>query len=78
MTNSFPIKSEMYLHSGKDDNAYHLETLMKEKDVVFDEDAQRAFLYAGYEVELNILINQNGFAYATHVNGVKLEQPVKI
>ncbi len=36
------------------------------------------FIYTGYEVEINIEIDNTGQAWATHVQGVKLERKVKV
>ena len=36
------------------------------------------FIYTGYEVRIDIEIDNNGQAWATYVQGVKLERKVKI
>lgn len=78
MSDVFPIKQKIYLHRSKEDNYYLMGEIEDNHGDVLDDDAQRTLAYMGYEVSMNVLINQNGKTYATHLNGVKLEQPVEI
>lgn len=67
------IYTKLYLNRSKDDNWYEAQKLG------LSEEAARNFAYCGYEVELEITIDpETGETYATHVKGVKLEQPIKL
>lgn len=67
------IESTLYLHSNKEDNYQHLID-----DGVPDEIARR-FFYMGCEVKIDVQLDPDtGIAYATHLNGVELEHPVKV
>lgn len=68
----FPIITDVYLHRDKDTGYMQAESLG------LDEEQSKMFAYAGYEVKITVKVNQNGKAYATHLNDVKLEKAVQI
>lgn len=70
----YPIKHKLYLHSGKEDGMEDAEEL----GFARDSDAYDNFCRLGYEVTFDILVNEDGTAQATHVNGVALTTPVDI
>jgi hypothetical protein len=67
--------SKFYLNSNKETscdsfiNAFELEE---------ESEAVNTAKYAGYEVAFDGYWTENGEYFATHVNGVKLERPVKL
>lgn len=73
------VKRKYYLHGpGKDGN---WEALEEDEDLMslkMSEEAKRTYIYTGYEVELDVEVYRNGEVYATHVNKVKLEKPIRI
>lgn len=66
------MKTKFYLHGSKDSNRDLGESLGLTASQI------KNFAYAGYEVEFDIEIGNDGQAFATHVNRVALTKMVKI
>jgi hypothetical protein len=63
---------KIYLHSSKEEMRDNGEELgLTEKQL-------EKFIYTGYEVSLDIEVDETGTAWATHCMGVKLEKKVKV
>jgi hypothetical protein len=69
---TYPIKHKLYLHSCKDD-LYHEASQLK----LTDEQTQN-FRGFGYEVEFDVLIQEDGTVITTHVAGVALATPTEL
>ena len=68
----FPKKTKFYTHSSKESNYEQGEELG------LSESSLAKFVYAGYELTIDIEVEENGEAYATHFEGVELPRKVKI
>jgi len=68
----YPIKTKFYLHSSKEDN-WNQAAELKLNDA-----AQGTFAYTGLEVTLDIEIDEQGMAKATHINDIPISQPVDL
>lgn len=68
----FPIATKFYAHSDKESGYSQAEELGLEGE------AARTFSRTGYEVTFDILVQEDGTAMATHVNGTALTAPVEI
>jgi hypothetical protein len=66
------IKAKIYLHGTKEDMWDQGEELKLTKSQL------QEFIYTGYEVGIDIEVDNTGQAWATHLQGVKLERKVKI
>jgi hypothetical protein len=67
------IKAKFYAHSDKDSNFSQAEELGLRGE------AFNTFRYCGYEIEFDIEIDDiTGETHATHVGGIKLEQPLQM
>ena len=66
------IKTKLYCHSSKD------SMWAQGEELGLSDEALSNFIYTMYEVEFDVEIDENGYVYATHVNGMKLESPVGI
>jgi len=66
------LKTILYLSSSKD--------TMEDQDekLGLSDEAMSNFVYTMCEVEFDVEVDEFGNAYATHLNGVKLERPVRI
>lgn len=68
----YPIKTEVYVH-GCDDSMY-----ADGKELGLSEKQLENFFRTAYEVKFTVLVDEEGFAKATHVNDVELKEPVLI
>ena len=68
----YPIKSKIYFHSSKEDMWYLGEGLG------LSEQQLDNFRYTGYEISVDIEIDNRGSAKATHFNGTKLKEKISI
>lgn len=66
------LKTKLYCHSNKE-SMYD-----KGEELGLSDEALDNFIYTMYEVEFDVEIDESGNAYATHLNGVKLERPVEL
>lgn len=66
------IKTKIYLHTSKEDMYYDGEELG------LSEEQLQNFMYVGYEIAVDIEIDEEGRAKATHVEGVELKEKVSI
>jgi len=78
----FPLKTIIYVHRDKESN-YDLAEDLKcvtnyEKLTSKEELFMDNFRNIGYEIALEIIIQEDGTVKATSVNGVDLEGPVSI
>ena len=66
-------KTNVFLHSDK-------ETMWnKGEELGLDGKALEKFMYTGYEVKIEVEVDiKTGEAFATYIQGVKLETPVKV
>jgi hypothetical protein len=69
---TYPIKHKMYLHSDKEENIW------EGKELGLTEDQIRNFRGFGYEVEFDVLIQEDGTVITTHVAGVALATPTEL
>jgi hypothetical protein len=72
------VKMKYYLHGGKEDNWEMLEENEQLLSLQLNENAKREYVYTGYEVDFDVEVFRDGKVFATHVNGVELEKPVRI
>lgn len=68
----FPLSTKIIIHRD-DEVAFEQGERLKLNDAQME-----AFRYTGYEVELDVLVQEDGTALATHINGVKITEPVSI
>lgn len=66
--------TKFYVHGSKDSNWDMASELGKDTDEQFMEN----FRYAALEVEFDVEITNDGEVYATHVNGIRIQQRVRI
>ena len=67
------IRTNLYLHTNKE-GMYEMGG-----EIGLEGPAQDDFRYVGYEVDVRIVVDEDtGEALATHLNGSKLEKPVKV
>ncbi len=64
--------AKIYLHSTKESMWEQGEELKLTKSQL------QEFIYTGCEVSIEIEIDNNGQAWATHLQGVKLERKVRV
>lgn len=68
----WPVTTKLYLHSDKE-SSYDVG-----RRAGLSKEAANEFKYAGYEIGFDIVINEDGSSYATHVGGIQLEARLKI
>jgi hypothetical protein len=68
----WPKKAKLYLHADSENNHEIAE------EIGLSEKATETFHYACYEVEMDVLINQDGTAVLTHVGKIPLNTPLKV
>lgn len=68
----YPKKDKFYVHSSKESNLEQGEELGLSKDALYK------FIYTKYEIDIDIEVEENGQAYATHFMGVKLPERIKV
>lgn len=72
LENRKPKKTRIYLHRDKESN-WELQ-----KDLNLTDKQMENARYIGYEISVDIEIDKNGNAFATHFSGVKLPHKVQI
>ena len=71
------VAIKLYVHRDKDSNWSKLEEDPVLRDAELSEKAMETFVYAGYEVELDCVVNvKTGEVMIHKVGGVALESPV--
>jgi hypothetical protein len=68
------INTKFYVHGSKESNWDMASELGKDTDEQFMEN----FRFAGYEVEFDVEITDQGEVFATHINGVRISRRVQI
>lgn len=65
-------ETKIYVHSSKE-SMYD-----KGEQLGLNEKQLQEFIYTAYEVEIGIQVDEDGIAWATHLQGVPLETRVRI
>ena len=71
----FPIKTTEYLNGGKTGESDLFDDLQEEGWT--EQQLESVPRYLVYELELEVEITEDGDTYITHVQGQKLETPIK-
>lgn len=68
----WPKQAKLYLHGEKDSR------WDEQKELGLSDEAMKQYAYVGYEVCLDIEVNEDGTALAFALNGVPLTEKVKV
>lgn len=69
----WPVTTRVYIHGDEDSNWEVGKEIGLSEQAILD-----TFRGVAYEVELTIVVQQDGHAHATHINDVEITIPVQV